>query len=94
MPVGKYAQAALTALGVWDAVRRAWPGPRTCAPPCCWWSAGEAPLGIVYATDAAASRGVRVVGTFPDATHPPITYPFALLANGRPRPRRGRCWRS
>ena len=39
---------------------------------------GEAPLGIVYATDAAASRAVRVVGTFPADSHPPISYPFAL----------------
>ena len=40
---------------------------------------GEAPIGIVYATDARASKGVRVVGTFPAASHPPITYPVALL---------------
>ena len=39
----------------------------------------EAPFGIVYATDARASKGVRVVGTFPAASHPPITYPVALL---------------
>ena len=51
---------------------------------------GEAPLGIVYATDAAASRGtVRVVGTFPAASHPPVTYPFALTrrAEGNPQAR-------
>jgi len=43
---------------------------------------GEAPLGIVYAMDAAASKGVRVVGTFPEDTHPAVTYPFALLKGG------------
>ena len=46
---------------------------------------GEAPLGIVYATDAAASRGsVRVVGTFPAGSHPPIVYPAALTATAKP----------
>jgi molybdate transport system substrate-binding protein len=39
---------------------------------------GEAPLGIVYATDAAATRGVAVAGTFPPESHSPITYPFAV----------------
>ena len=46
---------------------------------------GEAPLGIVYATDAAASKGVRVVGIFPEDTHPPISYPFALTRRGGDR---------
>ena len=49
---------------------------------------GEAPLGIVYATDAAASAGVRVIGTFAQNTHLPITYPFALTQRGdRPEAR-------
>jgi molybdate transport system substrate-binding protein len=47
---------------------------------------GEAPLGIVYATDAAASRGVAVAGTFPAGSHPPITYPFALLRRAEANP--------
>ncbi|WP_288991206.1 molybdate ABC transporter substrate-binding protein, partial [uncultured Sphingopyxis sp.] len=44
---------------------------------------GAAPLGIVYATDAQASHAVRVVGTFPAASHPPIRYPLALLKTSR-----------
>jgi molybdate transport system substrate-binding protein len=43
-------------------------------------SRGETPLGIVYATDARADPGVKVVGIFPAATHPPILYPVALTA--------------
>ena len=43
---------------------------------------GEAPLGIVCATDDAASKGVRVVGTFPEDTHPAISDPFALTRRG------------
>ena len=43
----------------------------------------EAPLGIVYATDAAADPGVKIAGVFPEYTHPPIVYPVALTADGR-----------
>jgi len=75
VPVGKYAQAALTALGVWDAV-----APRRGA--LLLVAGGAARLGIVYATDAAASKAVRVVGTFPPESHPPISYPFALTRRG------------
>ena len=44
-------------------------------------SRGEAPAGIVYRTDAASDKGVTIVGTFPEHTHPPIVYPVALTAN-------------
>ncbi|WP_043839779.1 molybdate ABC transporter substrate-binding protein [Muricoccus aerilatus] len=78
VPVGKYAQAALAWMGAWEAI-----GPRLARADnvrsaLLLVERGEAPLGIVYATDAAASRGVRVVGTFPAESHPPVTYPFAL----------------
>lgn len=82
VPVGKYAEASLRALGVWDAV-----GPRLARAEnvraaLLLVERGEAPLGIVYGTDAAASRGVRVVGVFPENSHPPVSYPFALLKRG------------
>ena len=44
-------------------------------------SRGEAPVGIVYQTDAAADPNVAIIGTFPEDTHPPIIYPIALTAN-------------
>jgi molybdate transport system substrate-binding protein len=44
---------------------------------------GEAPLGIVYATDAAAEKGVKIAGVFPENTHPPIVYPIALTSNSK-----------
>ena len=44
---------------------------------------GEAPLGVVYATDARAEPRVRVVGTFPASSHPPIVYPGAIVAASR-----------
>ena len=46
-------------------------------------SRGEAPLGIVYQTDAAADANVKVVGTFPENSHPPIIYPIALTAGSK-----------
>ena len=46
-------------------------------------SRGEAPLGIVYATDAQIDPGVRVVDVFPENTHLPITYPVAVTHGAR-----------
>jgi len=83
VPAGKYGRAALTALGVWpqiaDRVARA----ENVRAALALVERGEAPLGIVYATDARASRGVTVVGTFPANSHSPITYPVAALKAGR-----------
>src|SRR3546814_15618499 len=56
-------------------------GVQTCALPIL--PSGAAPLGIVYATDARASKAVRVVGVFPASSHPPIRYPVALLRTSR-----------
>jgi molybdate transport system substrate-binding protein len=82
VPAGKYAQAALTKLGVWDKVAPRIARAENVRAALLLVERGEAPLGIVYATDAAASRGVRVVGTFPESSHPPISYPFALTRQG------------
>lgn len=82
VPAGRYAEAALRWMGQWEAI-----GPRLARAEnvraaLLLVERGEAPLGIVYATDAAASRGVTVVGTFPPESHPAITYPFALTRRG------------
>ncbi len=82
VPVGKYAQAALTSLGIWGKVAPRLARAENVRAALLLVERGEAPLGIVYATDAAASEGVRVMGTFPEDTHPPVTYPFALLKGG------------
>jgi len=47
-------------------------------------SRGEAPLGIVYETDAAVESGVKIIGRFPADSHPPIVYPVALTATAKP----------
>ena len=78
VPVGRYAQAALTWMGQWEALSPRLARADNVRSALLLVERGEAPLGIVYATDAAASRGVRVVGTFPADSHPPVTYPFVL----------------
>ena len=78
VPAGRYAEAALRWLGQWPAMAQRTARAENVRAALLLVERGEAPLGIVYATDAAASPGVRVIGQFPPACHPPITYPFAL----------------
>ncbi len=79
VPAGKYGKEALTTLGVWDAVAPNVASGDSVRAALALVERGEAPYGIVYATDAIASKGVRVVGTFPASSHAPITYPVAVL---------------
>ena len=79
VPAGRYGMAALQSLDVWNAVRPHVAQTENVRAALTLVARSEAPLGIVYATDAAAEPGVRVVDTFPDDTHPPIVYPVALL---------------
>lgn len=83
VPAGKYGRQALTRLGVWPSVQGKIAAAENVRSALALVSRGEAPLGIVYATDARAARLVRVVGTFPAASHGPITYPLAVLARSR-----------
>jgi molybdate transport system substrate-binding protein len=78
VPAGKYAQAALTTLGVWEMVEPKLARSENVRAALLLVSRGEAPLGIVYRTDALADRGVAIVDTFPEHTHPRIVYPAAL----------------
>jgi molybdate transport system substrate-binding protein len=79
VPAGQYGKAALTALGVWDAVAPAVAQADNVRAALALVARGEAPFGIVYATDAAAEDNVTVVGSFPADSHPPIVYPAALM---------------
>lgn len=78
VPAGRYGKAALTTLGVWDSVARRLAPADNVRAALAFVARGEAPLGIVYPSDVVAEAGVRVVGTFPAHTHPPIHYPAAL----------------
>ncbi|MFC7400384.1 molybdate ABC transporter substrate-binding protein [Chelatococcus sp. GCM10030263] len=79
VPAGKYGKAALETLGVWPSVEGKIAQAENVRAALLLVSRGEAPLGIVYATDAAADANVRVVGTFPEDSHPRILYPAALV---------------
>ena len=80
VPAGKYGKAALESLGVWSSVADRVAQAENVRMALTLVSRGEAPLGIVYKTDAASDPNVRIVGAFPDGSHPPIIYPMALLA--------------
>jgi molybdate transport system substrate-binding protein len=83
VPAGKYGKAALEKLGVWNSVKGAVAPAESVRAALLFVSRHEAPLGIVYATDAAADPRVKVVGTFPADSHPPIVYPVALTADSK-----------
>ena len=83
VPAGKYGKAALEKLGVWGAVEGKVAQAENVRAALALVSTGEAPLGIVYATDAAADPKVKIVATFPDDSHPPIVYPVAQLAESK-----------
>jgi molybdate transport system substrate-binding protein len=79
VPAGKYGEASLTALGVWDQVKDRTARGENVRATLQFVARGEAPLGIVYDTDALSEPSVRIVGLFPDSSHPRIVYPGAAL---------------
>src|SRR5262245_13833521 len=83
VPAGKYGKAALEKLGVWDSVKDKTAQAENVRAALLLVSRREAPLGIVYQTDAASDPGVRIAGTFPEDTHPRIIYPIALTKDSQ-----------
>jgi len=84
VPVGTYARQSLEALGWWAALQGRIVGTDDVRAALTFVERGECALGIVYGTDAAISRKVEVLGTFPEASHQPIVYPFALVKGAGP----------
>ena len=84
VPAGKYAKAALEKLGGWAKAEPKLASAENVRAALALVGRGEAPLGIVYETDAKVEKNVKFVGYFPEDSHPPITYPVALTANARP----------
>jgi molybdate transport system substrate-binding protein len=80
VPAGRYGRAALEALGLWAEVEHRLAQTENVRGALALVARGEAPLGIVYATDAAVEPAVEALGTFPLASHPPIAYPAAVTA--------------
>jgi len=83
VPVGKYAKAALEKLGAWAAAETRFAMAENVRAALLLVSRSEAVLGIVYETDAKVEPGVKIVGHFPEDSHPAITYPVALTANAK-----------
>jgi molybdate transport system substrate-binding protein len=81
VPAGKYGKQALVSLGIWDNVASKVVGAENVRAALVLVERGEAPYGIVYETDALASKAVKIVGFFPEDSHPPITYPIAALTS-------------
>ncbi|QWG18087.1 molybdate ABC transporter substrate-binding protein [Bradyrhizobium sediminis] len=85
VPSGKYARAALEKLGAWQAAEPKFAMAENVRAALTLVARGEAPLGIVYATDAKVEPGVKIVGAFPADSHPAIIYPVAATATARPQ---------
>jgi molybdate transport system substrate-binding protein len=83
VPVGKYAKAALTHLGVWGEVEPKLVRAESVRSAMAFVSRGEALLGIVYETDAKVDKGVEIIGTFPADSHPAIIYPIARTTTSK-----------
>jgi molybdate transport system substrate-binding protein len=83
VPVGRYAKQSLTQLGVWAAVADRIARADSVRSALAFVDRGEAPLGIVYETDALVDKNVRIVDTFPADSHMPIIYPLALTNSAK-----------
>jgi molybdate transport system substrate-binding protein len=82
VPAGMYAREALENLGLWPSIASRLAPSDNVRAALALVARGETPLGVVYATDAAISTGVRVVATLPTDSHAPISYPFAITSHG------------
>jgi molybdate transport system substrate-binding protein len=88
VPAGIYGKQALTQLNVWEPVSDHLVRAENVRAALAYVARGEAPLGIVYRTDALAEKRVRIVDTFPEDSHAPITYPVARMLQSQPQARR------
>src|SRR6516162_5353581 len=81
VPAGRYGKAALQSLGVWSTIADRLAPAENVRAALALVARGETPLGIVYQTDAASDKDVKIVGIFPQDTHPPIIYPIAVVVS-------------
>jgi molybdate transport system substrate-binding protein len=84
VPAGRYAKAALVSLGAWSGIENSIAATASVRAALMLVARGEAPLGIVYRTDALVAKEVRIVDTFPAGSHPPIVYPMANIRRMSP----------
>ena len=83
VPAGIYAKEALQKLGAWETLSPKLAPAEDVRGALALVERSEAPLGIVYGSDAVASKGVKVVGTFPEASHQKVEYPLAIVDGHR-----------
>lgn len=83
VPAGRYGRAALASLGVWPQVETRLASAENVRTALLFVARGEAPLGVVYDTDAKVDPRVKILGLFPENTHPKIVYPAAVLARSK-----------
>lgn len=83
VPAGLYAKAALEKLGAWAAAEPKLAQAENVRATLAFVARGEAPIGIVYETDAKVEPNVKIVGVFPDNSYPPVTYPVAATAQAK-----------
>ncbi len=83
VPAGRYGKTSLQSLGLWDSVRTRLAQADNVRAALALVARGEAPLGVVYATDAVAESAVQVLDLFPEDSHPPIVYPVAITQASR-----------
>jgi len=83
VPVGQYAKAALTKLGLWEIAEPHFAFTDNVRAALAFVALEEATLGIVYATDAKSEPKVKIVAVFPEDSHPPIVYPIAVTASAK-----------
>ncbi|HYS49695.1 MAG TPA: molybdate ABC transporter substrate-binding protein [Xanthobacteraceae bacterium] len=84
VPVGRYARAALEKLGAWRTAEPKMAMAENVRAALALVARGEAPLGIVYETDARVEPNVKIIGRFPEDSHPPIVYPVAATVTAKP----------
>jgi molybdate transport system substrate-binding protein len=84
VPAGRYAKAALEFLGVWATAEKKLAQAENVRAALAFVARGETAVGIVYSTDAKAESGVKVIGVFPDGSHPAVTYPLAATVTAKP----------
>ena len=84
VPAGLYAKAALEKLGIWSSVESKIAMAENVRAALVLVARGEAPLGIVYETDAKIDPSVKIIGVFPEDSHPPIVYPVAMTKDAKP----------
>jgi len=83
VPAGKYGKAAFEKLGIWDKVSSHVAQTESVRAALLLVSRKEAPLGVVYQTDAAADKNVAIIGVFPEDTHPRIIYPIGITVSSK-----------